>query len=106
MLRRDDARGERLPKNRIGGLQIRLPEEAVLTHQRVFSRHAVDDDVDALVGAQDAPKQRFHVVLARVIDAQCDRGAEATRAPGRERPDARHGPRIRARPRRLPALLR
>lgn len=38
-------------------------------------RHAVDDYVDALVGAQDAPKQRFHVVLARVIDAQCDRGA-------------------------------
>jgi hypothetical protein len=38
-------------------------------------RHAVDEDVDALVGAQDAPKQRFHVVLARVIDAQCDRGA-------------------------------
>jgi len=29
------------------------------------------------VGAHDAPKQRFHVALARVIDAQRDRGTAA-----------------------------
>jgi hypothetical protein len=72
MLRRDDAGGEPLPEDRVRVLDIRLPEEAVGTHQRVFARHAVHDDVDALVGAHDAPEQRFHLVLARVIDAHRD----------------------------------
>ncbi len=75
VLRRDDARCEGLPEDRIGLGRIRLPEEAVGFHQRVFARHAVDDDVDALVGALDAPEQRLHLGLARVIDAQRDRRA-------------------------------
>ena len=69
VLRRDDARREPLPEDRVGVRQIRLPEEAVRAHQRVFARHAVDDDVEALVGAEDAAEQRLDLVLVRVIDA-------------------------------------
>ena len=54
MLRRDDARGEPLPEHRVRVPEIRLPEEAVLLQQRVFSSHAVDDDVDAAAGAEDS----------------------------------------------------
>ena len=59
MLRRDDARGEPLPEHRVGVPEIRLPEETVRLQQRIFSRHAVDDDVEAVVGAEDAAEQRL-----------------------------------------------
>ena len=72
MLRRDDPRGQALPKDRTCRLEIGLPEEAVRAHQRILARHAVDDDIDALVGAPDASEQRFHCDLARVIDANRD----------------------------------
>ena len=75
MLRRDDARGEPLPEHRVGVPEIRLPEETVLLQQRIFSRHAVDDDVEAVVGAEDPAEQRRDLALARVIDAHGDRGA-------------------------------
>ena len=72
IFRRNDARREPLPKDRVRGLQVCLPEVAVYAHQRVFAGHAVDHDIDALVGAHDAPKQRFNLVLVRVIDAKRD----------------------------------
>ena len=75
MLGRDDARGESLPEHRVGVLEIRLPEEAVRLQQRIFSRHAVDDDVEAVVGAEDPAEQRRDLALARVIDAHGDRRA-------------------------------
>ncbi len=56
-------------------LQIRLPEETVRLQQRIFARHAVDDDVEAVVGAEDPAEQRGDLALARVIDAHGDRGA-------------------------------
>jgi hypothetical protein len=49
MLRRDDARGEPLPEHRVGDPEILPPEETVQLQQRIFSRHAVDDDVEAVV---------------------------------------------------------
>ena len=75
MLRRNDARGEPLPEHRVGVPEIRLPEKTVLLQQWIFSRHAVDDDVEAVVGAEDPAEQRSDLALARVIDAHGDRGA-------------------------------
>ena len=42
---------------------------SVRAHQRILARHAVDDDVDALVSVPDAPEQRLHLRLVGVIDA-------------------------------------
>ena len=53
-------------------VQIRLPEVSVPFHQRVFAGDAVDDDVEPLVGAEDAPEERFDFGLDRVIDANGD----------------------------------
>ena len=75
----DDARGEPLPENGLGLRQVRLPEKAVPSHQRIVPSHAVDDDVDSVVGAADPAKQRFHLRLVRVIDAQRDRDAAGGR---------------------------
>jgi len=72
VLRRDDPRGQSLPENRVGVLQVRLPEVAPLPHQRIFAGDAVDEDVDAFVFAGDAPEQRLHLGLDGVIDANCD----------------------------------
>jgi hypothetical protein len=75
ILRRDDAGRQTLPKNRVCGLQVRLPEEAVYAHERIFARHAVDDDVDAFVSTPDALKQRPYFLFIGVIDAMGDCGA-------------------------------
>jgi len=53
VLRRDDARGEPLPEHRVGVPEIRLPQVTVLLQQRILAGHAVDDDVEAVVGAED-----------------------------------------------------
>jgi hypothetical protein len=72
VLRRDDPRRQRLPEDRVGVFQVRLPEMAPLTHQRVFAGDAVDEDVDAVVFAGDPSEQRLHLGLDRVIDANGD----------------------------------
>ena len=59
MLRGDDSRGQSLPKDRVGGLHVRLPHLSVHAHQRVLPGHAVDDDIEAAVGAQNAPDSAF-----------------------------------------------
>jgi hypothetical protein len=69
MFRRHDARGDRLPEDGVGSRQICLPEISVPFHQRVFSGDAVDDDIESLVGAGDAPEKRCDFGLDRVIDA-------------------------------------
>jgi hypothetical protein len=47
----------------------------VVLQQRIFSRYAVDDDVDAMVGEEEPAGQRRYLALARVIDAHGARGA-------------------------------
>ena len=43
-----------MPEHRVSVPEIRLPEETVLLQQRIFSRHAVDDDVEASEDEGDA----------------------------------------------------
>jgi hypothetical protein len=63
---------KRLSEDRIGILQIRLPEVAPLPHARIFASHAVDQDVEPLVFAIYPPKESFDVGLNGVVQVNRD----------------------------------
>jgi hypothetical protein len=86
VFRRDDARGQTLQINLLGALEVRLSEKAVLLHERILSRHAVNEDVETLVGTKNAPVQGGYFALVgtmfEAIGEECGRSTSV----GREHP--------------------
>jgi hypothetical protein len=72
VLGRDDVRRKRLSEDRVGVFQVCLPEVAPLPHHGLFAGDAVDQYVEALVLATDAPEECLYVGLDGVVDANCD----------------------------------
>jgi hypothetical protein len=72
MLGRDDVGEEGLPQDGLTVFQVRLPERVPLSHHRLLTGDAVDQDVQSTVLAIDPREEGLDLGFDGVIDSDCD----------------------------------